>query len=159
MWKRILLSIGIIIIGVHVLFQAGYYLTSRPGFCAKCHEVDRYVSSWQAAAHKNYNCLDCHQTRGELGKIYTKARGLNYTLQHLSGNYTVPTKAFIPEGNCIACHLGDIKNAPDAPVLTNTSKINHFEVIKKNQSCLDCHRNTGHETDIYLTPNFQKTWK
>ncbi|MDP4126154.1 MAG: NapC/NirT family cytochrome c [Bacillota bacterium] len=159
MWKKVLLIVVIVLIVGYALFQIGYVATSRPSFCARCHEVQPYVPSWQASPHKNVTCLDCHQPRGELGKLHAKARGLNYVFQHLSGNYTVPTQAIIFEGNCIACHLGDMKSHPEAVKLANSPKIDHYESIKNSETCIKCHRNTGHDTDILLNKDFTKTWK
>ena len=155
MWKKTILGTGILLIGLYALFQVGYYATSGPSFCASCHEVNQYVTSWQTSAHKNINCLKCHQPSGELGKFHAKARGLNYVFQHFSGDFTIPTRAIMFEQNCIECHLGDNKTNPNAVRLINTSKVNHYEIIKKSQSCLDCHRQTGHATDIYLSPDLK----
>lgn len=154
MWKKSVLIVGILLVSLYALFQAGYYATSAPSFCASCHEVEQYVTSWQISAHKNFNCLECHQPSGELGKFHAKARGLNYVFQHFSGDYTVPTRAHIFEQNCLECHLGDNKAYPTQK-LTNTLKVNHYETIKKSQSCLECHRETGHATDIYLSPDLK----
>lgn len=155
MWKKIFLGVGISLIALYALFQVGYYATSAPSFCASCHEVTKYVTSWKTSAHKNLNCLECHQPSGELGKFHAKARGLNYVFQHFSGDYTVPTRATIFEQRCIECHLGDNKAYPNTIKLTNTPKVNHYETIKKSQSCIDCHRETGHKVDMYLTPDLK----
>ena len=155
MRKKIILSILITVVGLYALFQFGYYATSSPSFCGSCHEVKKYVTSWQTSAHKNINCLECHQPRGELAKFHAKARGSNYVFQHFSGDYTVPTRAIISDQNCIECHLGDNKSFPNTTRLKNTPKVNHYETIKKSQSCLDCHRVTGHDIDIYLTPELE----
>lgn len=152
MWKKVIITNFILIIALYILFQIGYAATSGPSFCAKCHEVEKYVPSWQTSAHKNVTCLECHQPRGELGKFHAKARGLNYVFQHFSGDYTNPTRAVINDQNCILCHLGDSKRYPDAIRLKNTSKINHYDSIKRSQSCLECHRDSGHAVDIYLSP-------
>ena len=158
MWKKVLLIFCIFLGVSYALFQIGYVVTSSPSFCARCHEVKPYVTSWKESPHKDVTCLDCHQPRGELGKFHSKSRGLNYLLQHMSGNFTVITKAIVFEGNCIACHLGDMKKHTDATPLANSSEINHYESINANESCLKCHRTTGHETDILLDEDFRKIW-
>lgn len=155
MWKKVILGVVIGVVVLYSLFQIGYYATSGPSFCASCHEIKQYTSSWQTSAHKGINCLGCHQPRGELGKFHAKARGLNYAFQHLSGTYTVPTRAVISEQNCIECHLGDNKSFPNTIKLKNTDKVNHFQTIKNSQSCLECHRDTGHAVDIYLTSDLK----
>lgn len=158
MWKKVILAFFGFFLVSYAVFQIAYLATSSPSFCARCHEVKPYVTSWLKSPHKDVTCLDCHQPRGELGKFHSKARGLNYLLQQISGNYTVPTQAIIFEGNCIACHLGDMKKHTDATPLANSSKINHSEAIKANESCLQCHRNTGHETDILVNEDLEKIW-
>ncbi|MDO0824179.1 cytochrome c3 family protein [Desulfosporosinus nitroreducens] len=155
MWKKVILGSLIAIIGSYVLFQIAYVATSGPSFCAKCHEVKEYVTSWQQSPHNNLNCLECHQPRGELGKFHAKARGLNYVFQHYSGDFTVPTRAVVSDQNCLICHLGDSETYPDTLRLKNTAKVNHYETIKKSQSCLECHRDTAHAVDIYLTPDLK----
>ncbi|KGK88235.1 cytochrome C [Desulfosporosinus sp. HMP52] len=155
MWKKAILSGLIAFVASYILFQIGYVATSGPYFCAKCHEVEKYVISWQQSPHNNANCLECHQPRGELGKIHAKARGLNYLFQHFSGDFTVPTRAIVSDQNCLICHLGDRERYPDTVRLANTSKVNHYETIQNSQSCLTCHRSTGHEVDMYLTPDLK----
>ena len=155
MWKKLVIGSLVMLGGLYILFQIGYVATSGPLFCAKCHEIRNYVSSWQTSAHKTINCLECHQPRGELGKFHAKARGLNYVFQHFSKNYTVPTQAVLSDQNCIQCHLGDNEFHPDTIRLKNTITINHYETIKQSKSCLDCHRGTGHAIDIYLSPELK----
>ncbi|TGE33373.1 NapC/NirT family cytochrome c [Desulfosporosinus sp. Sb-LF] len=155
MWKKWILGCLILLVGLYVLFQIGYVATSGPMFCANCHEIQKYAVSWQTSPHKSVTCLECHKPRGELGKFHAKARGLNYVFQHFSGDYTIPTRAVLSDLNCIECHLGDNKTFPNAVRLKNTPQINHYETIKKSQSCLDCHREAGHAVDIYLTPELK----
>ena len=153
--KKCILGVGILLISFYILFEIGYVSTSGPSFCGKCHEVNKYFASWQTSAHKNVNCLECHQPRGELGKFHAKARGLNYVFQHFSGDYTIPTRAVMSDHNCIECHLGDRIPYLNTIKLSNTPKVNHYETIKRSQSCLECHRDTGHAVDIYLTSEMQ----
>ncbi len=155
MWKKYILGICISLVAFYILFEIGYVATSGPSFCTKCHEIKKYYTSWQTSIHKKINCLECHQPSGELGKFHAKARGLNYVFQHFSGDYTIPTTAVISDHNCIECHLGDNKSHPNTIRLRNSSNVNHYETIKKAQSCLDCHRETGHAVDIYLTPDLK----
>lgn len=152
MWKKLILGNLVIILVLVILFEICYTATSGPYFCARCHEVKKYVTSWETSAHKQVSCLECHQPRGELGKFHAKARGLNYVFQHFSGDYTIPTRALVGDQECLTCHLGDNKAYPETIRLKNTKAVNHYETIKNSQSCLDCHRDTGHAVDIYLTP-------
>jgi nitrate/TMAO reductase-like tetraheme cytochrome c subunit len=91
--------------------------------------------------------------------VTTKMRGMNYTYQHFTKNYTVIVDAKVEESNCLACHLGDVKYYADTPKLNNTEKIDHFKAIKDNQPCLSCHIEMGHEEILNLTSEFRKTWR
>lgn len=159
MWKKLTLSIiGVLIIG-YVVWKGTYNYTSQPQFCSRCHYIEPYVTSWQQSAHNSVSCLECHEPRGSLAWIHSKGRGLNYLFQHVTNNYTLPTSAVIPENNCIACHLGDVKDYSHAPILANSEKVNHYETIMTNKSCLNCHSSTGHQLHMNLTPKFNKTWQ
>ncbi|AET67664.1 nitrate/TMAO reductase, membrane-bound tetraheme cytochrome c subunit [Desulfosporosinus orientis DSM 765] len=155
MWKKLMIGGLVTIVVLYILFEIGYFATSSPHFCAKCHEVSKYVTSWESSVHSNVTCLECHQPQGELGKFHAKARGLNYVFQHFSGDYTIPTRAIVSDQECLTCHLGDNKSFPEAIRLKNTKAINHYKTIKESQSCLECHRDTGHDIDIYLTTDLE----
>lgn len=151
-WKRAVLLIGATCIGLYLLFMAAYYATSVPSFCGACHEVKPYYASWKESPHKDVPCLYCHEYRGFLGKVHSKARGLNYTYQQWTGQYTIITKAWIAEQNCIACHLGDYWNYPEAPRMGK----DQYAYIKQNRSCLECHRETGHKVNLFSDEKFKK---
>lgn len=156
MWKKLTLSTLAFIVLVSIMWTVAYKYTSTPQFCSKCHYIEPYVTSWQQSSHSSVNCLRCHESRGPLGMVVTKLRGLNFSYQHFTKNYTVLISAKIEESNCLACHFGDVKYYTDAPKLT---KIDHYQAIKSYQSCLSCHRETGHAHAIDITPEFKKTWK
>ncbi len=158
MWKKLFLILLILFLGGYAAFMGLYFYTSEPSFCLKCHEIKDYVTAWQNSPHKEVKCFFCHEPRGFLGKIHSKSRGLNYVYQQWTNNYTIPTSAIIPESNCIACHLGDNKYYPNAVRLSNEIT-NHFELIKQDESCLKCHRDAGHATDINITSSLQKAQK
>lgn len=141
-----------VVLAVYLLFMGLYYPTSSPtGFCARCHYIKPYVESWQESKHAGINCVHCHEHRGFSGKLESKARGSNYFYQHITRQYTMPTKAVVFEQNCIGCHVGDNRRFAQAPRMTNIS-VNHYEIIRENRSCLECHRDTGHEVNILVTP-------
>lgn len=150
-WKRVLLIIGLTLVIGYVLFMGAYFVTSEPSFCSLCHNLTPYYLSWKESPHSDVKCLYCHEFRGFVGKLHSKTRGLNFVYQQLTGQYTILTKALIFEQNCIACHLGDYYNYPETKRLNNK----HYEFIKADRSCLPCHREIGHNTDMFSKAKFQ----
>jgi cytochrome c nitrite reductase small subunit len=157
-FKKVFIIIGGTLLFTYILFMALYFPTSEPSFCGTCHLVKPYVTSWRESPHKTVKCLFCHEPRGFFGKFHSKSRGLNYVYQQATNQYTALDRAVIFELNCIACHLGDNKQHPNAIKLTNKS-VNHYQIIMKKTSCLKCHAETGHKNRFYLNPEFKKLWK
>ncbi|EEG76319.1 NapC/NirT family cytochrome c [Dethiobacter alkaliphilus] len=157
-WLVVLKVVGVFV-GAYVLFMITYYLTSHPTqFCAQCHLVEPYVESWHESPHAGVNCMHCHEMRGFVGKLEAKSRGLNYLYLTITNQYSLPAGAKIFEQNCIGCHLQDYRGYTDAPGLNNEHG-HHYEVIRERRSCLECHREVGHQINLYLTPDFKKIWK
>lgn len=150
-WKKFFLMSGLGLLVFYILFMAGYYSTSAPSFCKLCHEVTPYVTSWEKSPHKDVPCLYCHEFRGFVGKLHSKTRGLNFVYQKWTGQYTVFAQGIIFEQNCIACHLGDYYNYPN----TVRMDYKHYDLIQKDKKCVDCHRNTGHGTDLFSKDKFK----
>lgn len=156
--KGIVTKIILSIFTVFILFIVGYgafmgvyHYTSQPEFCSKCHYVNPYVVSWEESPHKDINCLQCHEPSGPLGKLHSKGRGLNYYLMDKTGNHAdvITETAYINERNCIVCHTLENNNYSTAPRINRTG-FDHFESIKNNVKCINCHENTGHSTEINL---------
>lgn len=151
-WKKFVLVIILVSVISYVAFMGAYFGTSKPSFCASCHEIKPYVISWRKSPHEDVKCLYCHEFRGFVGKLHSKSRGLNYVYQLWTGQYTITTKAQIFEQNCIACHLGDYWNYPKAKRLD----MKHYEYLKDDKSCIQCHRDSGHKVNIFSQQKFKK---
>lgn len=151
-WKKVLLIIALVSVGAYIAFTGAYFATSFPRFCGSCHEVKQYYGTWQSSSHKNVGCLYCHEFRGFIGKLHSKARGLNYVYQHITGQYTITSQGIVFEPNCNGCHLGDYRNYPK----TKRLDMKHYEYIKADKSCLQCHRDVGHQVNIFSSEKFKK---
>jgi len=150
-WQRTSLTVFLSLALLYITFMGAYFITSTPSFCKRCHYVEPYVLSWQNEAHNKVGCLSCHEFRGFLGKLHSKARGTNYLYLHLTGQETILSKAMVFDENCIACHLGDYGKNQKTPRLNDK----HYAFIKKDKSCLECHRETGHKTNLFFKENFK----
>jgi nitrate/TMAO reductase-like tetraheme cytochrome c subunit len=137
------------------LFIGLYYYTSTPNFCSSCHYVAPYVTSWSGSPHKEVNCMGCHEPSGSLGKLHSKARGLNYYISDKAGNYILPVfdAAYINELNCFGCHTGQDSNDQNPPMINDS--LQHLEYLKEERRCTSCHNEAGHETNIGLDEIFK----
>lgn len=151
-WKRVLLILALISVFSYLAFMGAYYATSSSSFCGTCHELKPYYLSWKDSPHNDVNCMYCHEFRGFLGKLNSKARGLNYLYQHITGQYTITTQGVVFEQNCTACHLGDYWNYPQ----TRRLDMKHYEFLKADKSCMQCHRDAGHKVNNFSQENFRK---
>ncbi|EGW37360.1 hypothetical protein DOT_4805 [Desulfosporosinus sp. OT] len=55
-----------------------------------------------------------------------------------------PGNESLPINNCITCHIGKIKSYKDTPLMPK----DHLELLRKDSPCINCHRDTGHETGL-----------
>ncbi len=149
-WKKGALIISVTVLLLYTAFMALYFPTSEPSFCGTCHEIKKYVASWRRSPHQDVKCLYCHEFRGFFGKLHSKSRGLNYVYQQLTGQYTIIAEAIVFEQNCIACHLGDYYNYPDTVRLDSK----HYQWLKSDRKCLECHRETGHGINLFSKKDF-----
>ncbi|MDW7674191.1 MAG: NapC/NirT family cytochrome c [Bacillota bacterium] len=148
----LLLSVSFISYGA---FISLYFYTSTPKFCSSCHYVAPYVASWNISSHKEVNCMGCHEPIGSLGKLHSKARGLNYYISDKTGNYVLPIfdASYISEANCFRCHTGQSSAHMNAPMINDNHL--HLEYIKEERKCSSCHNEVGHDINIGLDEVFK----
>jgi len=147
--KRIVLITTIVIVAIAVLMFLAMHFTSQPNFCSSCHEIRQPVASWNAGAHKNITCLDCHANPGTIGYVSRKFKGLGEVYLHFTNQIPTPLEAKYNTQTCIVCHTGqnryysDAKNIklPPGPL---APKVSHNQILQDNISCLVCHRYVGH---------------
>lgn len=152
-WKKVVLMLILILVVGYIVFMGAYFATSEPSFCTSCHQIKPYVTSWRQSPHKDVKCHYCHDNRGFVGKINAKlTRGLNNAYLHVTGQYTIITKGKVSEQNCIACHLGDYRNYSE----TKRLDMMHYEFMKIDKLCLQCHRDIGHEVNLFSQEKFRK---
>lgn len=134
-WFVVMLLVVVVFIGF--TYGAMAY-TSRPDFCASCHEIKPAVESWYSSSHSHVKCLTCHAEPGTLGYVKRKIAGLREVYLHLSGAYSKP-KAIVTNGVCLQCH-GDIPQRSETKLFNFPHK-NHLTFL---QNCTDCHASVAH---------------
>ena len=143
--------VGLIFVVAYTAFRITYAWSSAPSSCNKCHEAEPYTISWENSAHKDIDCLYCHENRGPFHRLDTTFRGIRDIGIHLTGDYSFLIYSIHYDSNCINCHLGDFKPETKAPLMPD----NHAAIIKKGQGCNNCHRDTGHKNGLGVDAKFE----
>jgi cytochrome c nitrite reductase small subunit len=152
--KARLLKLTILISGaglvILILSVLGMKVTSKPAFCANCHEIKPAVVAWSVNPHKGVECLECHADPGFSGYVKRKVGGLGEVYKHLTNSYDPDIKAKVNTASCIVCHSGEkASKYPKAKNITLSSgdsapSMPHEDMLKNKTSCLDCHRDRAH---------------
>ena len=140
--------------------------TSKPEFCASCHEMKPMYETWLKGPHgplyengrgvERARCVDCHLPHGTNVINYLIAKGISGTkdfVVHITGPGRVDWEKKLDEPqkyvyvkSCLHCHT----NLTDAPGLSDDAKEAHKEAFQdtKYPNCLDCHDYAGHGEDF-----------
>ncbi|MFQ6612329.1 MAG: NapC/NirT family cytochrome c [Fidelibacterota bacterium] len=90
-----------------VLLWSTIEYTSRPGFCTTCHFMEPYFQTWQASAHRDITCTDCHFAPGFKSKMKGKFTALSMVVNYMTGIYKKSKPwAEITDESCLrsGCH-------------------------------------------------------
>ena len=124
--------------------------TAFPGICASCHEIRPYVVSWRTSPHARTGCPDCHEpVRPWYRFPQTFAFRAQMAQRDIAGHQALapsaPLKVSgagkrpVPDENCLHCHdLSRQVTLPPGIVM------DHAKHVKRNKSCISCHRTTAH---------------
>jgi nitrate/TMAO reductase-like tetraheme cytochrome c subunit len=145
------------------LFGVGYgaiAFTSTPSFCKTCHEMAPEHVTFEASAHNQIKCTQCHIEPGAVNMLTHKIHSMKEVYYHIVGPpdpivQTMP----VMNVNCIQCHSENRLVSATGDVI-----VNHEGHIKKAKiPCITCHagvvhakaveRGINHKADLdYWTP-------
>lgn len=124
--------------------------TASPSTCASCHEIAPAVASWKTSAHAQVGCPQCHEPvrtwvrfpetfvwRAQMLQRDVTAHRANPNASSLPTS--VATLRPIPDENCLQCH--DLSREVTLP---SGLTMDHAKHVKRNKSCVSCHRSTAH---------------
>ena len=138
-WKVIL----VVIVFLVIFSNAAIKHTSHPDFCASCHVMDEPYASWEASAHSEVNCMDCHSDGGLVGTMETKINGLKELYLTVTDNIPEEIKSEVPNHRCTDCHEeAAIPDQPGAIVYPHEFHSEAFDL-----ECTDCHE-AGHARNL-----------
>jgi hypothetical protein len=113
--RRALLFTALTAANVIVILLAGYgslHWMESPSFCGQvCHTpMHPQFTAWQAAAHRQVACVDCHIAEGVQGFVHAKLAGTRQLVHVITGNIPrpIPPGAEMAPGaqarTCLGCH-------------------------------------------------------
>ena len=106
--RLVLIIVGVVIVLIIGAAFATAEYTGRSSFCRTCHEMEVYYQDWQASAHAEAGCRDCHIPPGFASFVKTKLFSFREIWVHITSTVTPPLAVTreIPDANCLACHRG-----------------------------------------------------
>lgn len=149
-YRRLLLTIATVVLGVLALAVALDLATSSPRLCMSCHEMTSRAGMWKTSEHVSVKCVRCHQPVRPWydvpGRLADRGRLLARDLRaHRGGEYEgqVETRTAraepIADSVCLQCHDANRKATSGYRIL-----IDHAAHAKRNGSCVSCHIRTAH---------------
>jgi nitrate/TMAO reductase-like tetraheme cytochrome c subunit len=126
------------------MFGVGYgaiAFTSTPSFCDNCHEMASESVTFQASAHNQIKCTQCHIEPGPVNLVKHKIHALKEVYYHVVGVpeqivQTMPVK----NENCVQCHSENRLVSATGDLI-----VNHEGHIKKAKiPCITCHAGVVH---------------
>ncbi|HWI50690.1 MAG TPA: cytochrome c3 family protein [Symbiobacteriaceae bacterium] len=131
-------------------------------YCGACHTMETEVLTWQANAHKNVACLECHE-EGDPGWIRHEFVDRNSDMSKAH-----PLEMKVAEQRCEECHQPQmeqiLKDITPKPLAASTKAPNagkamdvkamHEKHIKGDAklNCVDCHTSDAHGPTVGSTP-------
>lgn len=105
-WWKLLLAGTLALVGLMFGME---YVTSRPGFCGSCHNMQAYHQSWQKDIHSQEGiiCVECHYAPGEQHTLHAKLGGLSRLVSYASGAFGGGRlRGHVPSDSCmrVGCH-------------------------------------------------------
>jgi nitrate/TMAO reductase-like tetraheme cytochrome c subunit len=126
------------------MFGVGYgaiAYTSNPSFCKTCHEMAPEHVTFEASAHNQIKCTQCHIEPGPVNMVTHKIHSLKEVYYHIVGVpdpivQTMPVKNV----NCLQCHSENRLVSATGDVI-----VNHEKHIKDaGIPCITCHAGVVH---------------
>lgn len=127
-------AVGLAILAA-VTVPTVFAATEQPLFCTTCHEMTPYYTAFNAGAHKNVQCVDCHVDAGLTARLTHKFSALKEVADHFTTKPTFPQpNVDVPDARCRACHK-------DLPVTNGFDHAQHTKAL----ACSKCHADVGHQ--------------
>jgi hypothetical protein len=145
--KIIVLTIIILFVGIYGGYSS-WNAASPEQTCAGCHEINPSFHTWQASAHRDIKCVECHGTALSNGWHSLKEKA-NMVLTHFTGNTQNSDIRLSEEQlmetmkNCNNCHQMEYSKWLSGGHSSNYERIflneAHNRMEQPYWDCLRCH--------------------
>jgi nitrate/TMAO reductase-like tetraheme cytochrome c subunit len=152
-WRLLDVFIVCFIALIGLLYGAISY-TSTPSFCANCHEMAPEHVTFQASAHNEIKCTQCHIEPGAKNLVVHKVESLKEVYYHIVGppDPIVQTVAVTNE-SCEQCHSRNRLVTATGDII-----VNHNEHVEKGIPCISCHSGVAHAKIVERGINGSSTY-
>ncbi len=134
-----LLTLGLWILILSVVWVVGGVATSGSLLCESCHPAHPHVKAGAEDPHGETKCVSCHESGGPIASVtyMVPPRVLHFALGALRANPNDGYSGFVASAQCSRCHAEAI-----AVTTTNEQqgvRMSHVEPVEAGAQCLDCH--------------------
>ncbi len=136
------LTLVLLVLLVILASSWGFQASSRPQFCASCHEMEYYFNSWTASSHHGITCEECHLGASLGQMIGIKIGALKEIGIHNLRKPTaaeVPRTAHVSDAVCRKCH-----EPPTGELHYHANRMTHQAHLDRGMHCTECHANVVH---------------
>ncbi|WP_059172197.1 NapC/NirT family cytochrome c [Bacillus sp. FJAT-27445] len=138
-WKLLVGALTAIICVLGFGYGALSY-ASTPSFCASCHEIAPQHATFQASAHNQIKCVQCHIKPSKKDTLVQKVEEAKRVVTHFINPPTrIVTKVAISNENCEKCHSTNRLVTATGDII-----VNHGGHIEKRIPCITCHNGVVH---------------
>ena len=156
-WKLLFVSLFSFIALLGVMYGA-IEATSVPSFCKSCHEMGPEHITFEASAHSEISCVQCHVKPGAVNELVHKVESLKEVYYHVVGPPDpIAQTVAVENENCEQCHSENRLVSATGDV-----KVNHKKHIDKEIPCITCHSGVAHAKVVERGLNTQDVldkWK
>jgi nitrate/TMAO reductase-like tetraheme cytochrome c subunit len=124
-------------------------------FCGSCHSATFH--EWQSSGHgrQGITCVSCHAVHSQTTRA---AEGQFLCISCHAERFHDFSEAAHGKANltCVRCHMGDRPH--DVEGVRTTSRVSPSHTfVAQIEVCLECHRDTIHNSQAVLTPGVEAT--
>ncbi|WP_240035307.1 cytochrome c3 family protein [Neobacillus notoginsengisoli] len=140
-WKLLFATLALLIVGGGG-FGGVLAFTNSPTFCKSCHEMQPEFATFEASAHSQISCVQCHIQPGAVNMLTHKMKSMKEVYYHLTGIpeqiVQTPGEA-IPNISCQQCHTTNRLVTASGDLM-----VNHKKHIDEGIPCITCHAGVAH---------------
>ncbi|WP_053597786.1 cytochrome c3 family protein [Bacillus sp. FJAT-18017] len=148
-WRFMVFSL-FTLIGIVAFGYGAISYASSNSFCVSCHEMTPQHATFEASAHNQIKCTQCHIKPGRKNQILHKVDEIKGVYTHFTATSETITKtAIVSSENCEQCHS---KNR--LVTAAGDTIINHEGHIEADIPCVTCHSGVAHAKIVEGDPRF-----